>query len=53
MMRGFFALALAVAGWVGLGLLSNHPGPGKGLPAFGDKVAFKGKYIITATPPSE
>ena len=33
--------------------LSNHPGPSKGLPPFGEKVAFEDKHIITTARPSE
>jgi hypothetical protein len=34
------------------GLLSNHPGTSKGLPAFGDQVAFEDRHIITTARPS-
>jgi uncharacterized protein YegJ (DUF2314 family) len=38
----------AVSNGTYTGTLASHPGPGKGLPAFGDVVTFEGKHIITA-----
>jgi hypothetical protein len=35
------------------GSLSNHPGPSKGLPAFGDEVAFEDRHIIATARPSD
>ena len=43
---------VTAAGDAYTGLLSNHPGPSKGLPAFGDKVAFEDRHIITTARPS-
>ena len=44
---------VTAAGDAYTGLLSNHPGPSKGLPAFGDKVAFEDRHIIATARPSE
>jgi hypothetical protein len=35
------------------GLLSNHPGPSKDLPGFGDEVAFEDRHIIATARPSD